>query len=282
MRTAAVICGAYVPLWWNCGFILSESVSIMLITGFMLCFYSTLIRWRSSLAIVAGLLLGAAILTRPISIGLLLFAWMPIAFDSRVLGRRILVSATLVGSCLTVMLPWAVRNYYSCQTFTPLSAEGEYHVTRASNFSMGMSKDSVVRWETSRDSQTSRSVVGAVLNEIHERPVNYLWNGVKRVIGTWNYFPGTRDYLNVPAFRVVSHGAQLTLLLLAVIGLRTIDADRRRLLIYPVLSFSAVIFFSSEGISRLILPVMPTVLIAAVAGVSVIVAKSKTRRVSAN
>ncbi len=271
LRLATLGIGLYVPLWWNCAIILSEPIAILLIAGFLLVLYDLLLKWDLWKCIIAGLLLGIAILTRPISIALLLLVWFPIASSSRLHGKRLMTLATVVVSCLVVLSPWAIRNYISCGVMTPLSSEGEYHASRAADFAAELPKDSVVTWDAVRDSHTNPSVLGVIASELRDHPVKFLWNSTKRVIGTWSYFPGSRNYFDYLPARIAAYVVQIVLLLVAVFGLSKLDRDKKLFLIFPAISFSIIIFFSSEGISRLLLPIMPAVLIAAAIGAASII-----------
>lgn len=277
LRFAALCIGAYVPLWWTCSMILSEPLAILLVTCFIFVLHGLTTRWTLSKCMIAGILLGLAILTRPITISLLGFVWIPIVFNDRFTGRKIVTLGSLVAACLIALLPWSIRNYNSFGKLTPLSAEGEYHAFRAGEFAADLPKDSVATWEELRDSLASKSLLGLIVDEVRQDPVNYIWNGVKRVIGTWVYFPGSRTYFNYLPAKVLSYTVQSVFLALAVFGFWKLDKGKRLFLIYPALSFSIIIFFSSEGISRLLLPILPAVLIATVVGITTLAGLYRNR-----
>ncbi|MGB5105806.1 MAG: hypothetical protein WBP29_14515 [Candidatus Zixiibacteriota bacterium] len=267
IRLASVCVGAYVPLWWNCAIILSEPIAILLVAAFLLLLYGITTRWSPGRCVAAGIFLGLAILTRPIAIALLGLVWIPVVFNNQLKEKKIASLAVIVATCLVTLLPWTLRNYQTFGKLTPLSAEGEYHAFRAANFAAELPMDSIVTWEALRDKQSSGTLLTTIIDEVRLNPINYIWNGIKRVFGSWIYFPGSRNFFDYVPARVTSYAAQSILLILAAVGFYRFRNTERWFLIYPALSFSVVIFFSSEGISRLLLPVMPPVLIMIVIGI---------------
>lgn len=118
-RLAGVVCALYPPLIIPTSTILTE---ILFMFWLGLAVYGLISKktvwWRFS----SGLLLGIALMTRPILVFFLpfLIAWFLFARERRAL----LSTAAVLGGVLLVALPWTIRNYSHFNDFVPLTTHG--------------------------------------------------------------------------------------------------------------------------------------------------------------
>ena len=124
---AAWLAAVYPPLVWLSGFILSESLYVVLAFGTVLLLGTAMDDGAEPssagrdrrVGFGAGLLAGVAVLTRPAMLFFLLIAGMALL----VKRRASLVVALALGSLL-VVLPWTLRNAYEYHRFILVASEG--------------------------------------------------------------------------------------------------------------------------------------------------------------
>jgi hypothetical protein len=127
---AAAIASVYPPLVWICAYVLSEALysTMALITVFLLdlaldraeCSGTpSWIRRGGVLAVLAGVVLGAAILVRP---AMLFF--LPLAALWLVARRRVALAAALLAAAMLVVAPWTIRNLRVYDRFVLVASEG--------------------------------------------------------------------------------------------------------------------------------------------------------------
>jgi 4-amino-4-deoxy-L-arabinose transferase-like glycosyltransferase len=125
-RWSAWIAALAPPLVYLNGTLLSESLFIPLMLGMALCV--TAQRQRGGglgLAAAAGLLLGAAIMTRSNGLSLMLPLALGVAGGPGLVRR--LVGVVVAGLCVLVVLtPWTVRNENAFGRFLPLGAQAGF------------------------------------------------------------------------------------------------------------------------------------------------------------
>jgi len=280
---AALALALYVPLWVNAGLILSEMMTIFLMLLFMWAFQSALSQnsWRRLL--IAGALLGLAILTRPIVVSMVGLIWLPIIAGKSGWKRRLKCLAPVAVGLVIALLPWAIRNYQSCDRFTPLPPSGAGNLLFASSEDSPQSRDSLLYIGAGEQEQafSETDMYSAAFNNILNDPVKFVWRGVRRIAWVWSFVPGTRHFLETLPLRILTHSAAGALLLLAFVGLFRLPAGARMLLLYPPLSFT-LLFFFTHTTPRYLLPVMPFVLIAAVSGLMYVVELFRERRLLRN
>jgi 4-amino-4-deoxy-L-arabinose transferase-like glycosyltransferase len=121
---AAAVAAVYPPLVWMCAYVLSETLFSLAALGAAFVLDRAMDRARTHRAggagtLVAGLLVGAATLVRPVMLFFLALALLWI------LRRRrpALAVAFLVGA-LAVILPWTARNYRVYDRFVLVASEG--------------------------------------------------------------------------------------------------------------------------------------------------------------
>lgn len=259
LRWASIIVGSYFPLWINCVFILTEMLTICGVALFVYWLVRSVCEVRLRPAVWCGLALGLCILTRPIALSLLLLVWLPFLLPAR---RRLLRLAVLIGTTVVVVMPWAVRNGAATGVFTPISAELTYHSLYTRVHNAEVPGDSLKSYpELAQRGGSDTQAVGALWRSFASDPLRFTINGVGRMLYAWSYFPGSRNYFDRPALRVLSHSIQGLMLLGIVVGLLLVDRRARVLLLYPALCFSSVLILT-EAISRSLLPIMPPLLLA--------------------
>jgi 4-amino-4-deoxy-L-arabinose transferase-like glycosyltransferase len=124
---AAALAAVYPPLVWICAYVLSEALYSVLALGAVLLLdvgtdhadEMRSARAGGALALIAGLLCGLAILTRP---SMLFF--LPLAVAWLVRRRRGVMAIALVAACLAVLGPWTARNVRTYGRFVLVASEG--------------------------------------------------------------------------------------------------------------------------------------------------------------
>lgn len=124
---AAALAAVYPPLVWICAYVLSEALYSTLALGAVLLLDRAMeradddrtSRAGGALALLSGLAVGAAILTRP---AMLLF--VPLAVLWLVLRRRTVLAVALVVAAAAIVAPWTARNYRVHGRFVLVASEG--------------------------------------------------------------------------------------------------------------------------------------------------------------
>jgi 4-amino-4-deoxy-L-arabinose transferase-like glycosyltransferase len=123
-----VIAAFYPGLFIWDGWLYTESLYTFLLLTFAYCLYRVQSTGHLRWAVVSGLALAAASLTRPnglLYLGLLV-VWAAVALRAKLLRWRTAAGAVLIVTLLTVGLvaPWTVRNYRISHTFIPVATGG--------------------------------------------------------------------------------------------------------------------------------------------------------------
>ncbi len=124
---AALLAAVYPSFIEYSGKLMSEPVAAFFVAGALLAFLWALDRKRARAWILPGLLLGAAVLTRP--------EYLPVAAALVIVALTVglrrgerragLVSAAVLAvACVAVVAPWTVRNYLVLDRFVPVSTGG--------------------------------------------------------------------------------------------------------------------------------------------------------------
>jgi hypothetical protein len=124
---AAAVAAAYPPLVWYPSYVLSETLYSVLAIGTGLLLQRAADRSEhersgragAPLALLTGLVAGAAILTRP---AMLLF--VPLALLWLAVRRRYVLAVALTAGLASVVLPWTARNYRVYDRFVLVASEG--------------------------------------------------------------------------------------------------------------------------------------------------------------
>jgi 4-amino-4-deoxy-L-arabinose transferase-like glycosyltransferase len=131
-RRIGIITGVIAALYpglfiWD-GWLYTESLYTFLLLTFAYCLYRLQYTARLRWAVVSGLALAAAGLTRPnglLYLGLL-FVWAVLVLRAKLLPWRTVARAVLIVTLLGLGLvaPWTVRNYRISHTFIPVATGG--------------------------------------------------------------------------------------------------------------------------------------------------------------
>lgn len=124
---AAVIAAIYPPLVWMPAYVLSETLYSTLALGTVLLLDVAMDhaddtgsgRAGGALALLAGLLAGIAVLTRPAMI-----FFLPLAVVWLVRRRRTVLAVALIAAAAAVVTPWTARNVRAYGTFVLVASEG--------------------------------------------------------------------------------------------------------------------------------------------------------------
>jgi hypothetical protein len=124
---AAIVAAAYPPLVWYPSYVLSETLYSVLAIGTGLLLQRAVDRSKhersgragAPLALLTGIVAGAAILTRP---AMLLF--VPLALLWLAVRRRYVLAVALTAGIAAVVLPWTARNYRVYDRFVLVASEG--------------------------------------------------------------------------------------------------------------------------------------------------------------
>ena len=258
----------YFPVWLASVFILTETLFIFLVVLSMSFLQTALERQRLMYFALSGAVLGAATLTRPIGVSLILLSFLVI-WNHRMLRKALADWAILAVFAALVLFPWFLRNATVLGDFTPLSSEGGYGLW-ASTLKPGESD-----WHDSEDfrsavqngyylgREANRRFTQLALKNIASDPICYAWSGVKRVGRAWSYFPGSMtDPLHGWIF-ALAQAVQYLLLLFALLGLFSgLGVRGIAFYLFPAVALSSMIYFHS-GHSRFVVPAMPFVVILA-------------------
>ena len=124
---ASVIAAIYPPLVWMPAYVLSETLYSSLALGAVLLLDVAVDhaedmgsgRAGGALALIAGLLTGIAILTRPAMI-----FFLPLAVIWLVRRHRTILAVALTAAAIAVVAPWTARNVRTYGTFVLVASEG--------------------------------------------------------------------------------------------------------------------------------------------------------------
>lgn len=200
---AAVIVAFYPLLIVRSGLLLTQSIYIPLMLGFLLSFGSWLEDSKTRHLLIAGLLAGIAALTRP---EFLLFPGVAIAATFTVpryrSGRRLLQAASMFAVMFIVLLPWFARNHRLLGEWGVLQTNSGQHLWTgnhpgalgdSTSFIMGTSSPAAIEAlrEGVRSAPDGELANNEYLNHlavdsIRQHPAEFACRGVRRVGYLWN------------------------------------------------------------------------------------------------
>jgi 4-amino-4-deoxy-L-arabinose transferase-like glycosyltransferase len=277
---AAAVAALYPPLVWMPAYVLSEALYSTLALGAVLALDVAVDhademgtgRAGGALALIAGLLSGIAILTRP---AMILF--LPLAAIWLVRRRRGVLAVALIAAAAAVVAPWTARNVRAYGKFVLIASEGGVtfwtgnHPLARGEGDLAANPDikrAEIAFRASHPGLTAeqleplyyRDAVGHIL----DRPGRWLGLLVKKAFYT--VVPIGPSYtLHSTRYLAASLASYLLLLPLAVVGARILMRARRRPTALLLLATSSVlvclIFFPQE---RFRIPVIdPTLIVCA-------------------
>ena len=125
--TAAIVAAVYPPLVWYPSYVLSETLYSVLAIGTVLLLQRAVDRSEhersgragAPLALLTGVVAGAAVLTRPA-----MLVFVPLALVWLAIRRRYVLALALTAGVAAVVLPWTARNYRIYDRFVLVASEG--------------------------------------------------------------------------------------------------------------------------------------------------------------
>ena len=262
-----IILSLYFPLWMLSANILTETVFILLTIISFRYYIISKEKKQSKFILLSGILLGLSFLTRPIALIIFFIIGIIHLYPSKKVNYKYF-SIFVIGFML-VIIPWTLRNYFVMDEFTPLSSDGGYNLYAST---LGVNEkpwindigfNEAVQNGYYLDNQANKKFVNLAVKNFYNDPITYMIYGIKRIIKTWSYFPGSRIYENNSVIFYTFSLVQFSIIFLAICGwIKFRKKEYVTLLLVPVISFSIVLFFS-YSISRFLIPVMPFVLILA-------------------
>jgi hypothetical protein len=133
--TAALLAGtfaAFYPNMWTIDGVLFPEGLFIFLCGLVILFaYRWAEHHRRADALVIGIAIGAAALTRGEGIFLIVLLCVPLVWLAKAIGRRrqLVSLAWMAVGCTVLVAPWMLRNLTAFETFVPLSTNGnELHV----------------------------------------------------------------------------------------------------------------------------------------------------------
>ena len=258
----------YFPVWLASVFLLTETLFIFLLVCSMFFLQKALEEQRNWCFTVAGALLGAAALTRPVGIVFILLGFFLIWAYSGI-RKAPAKWAILAASAVIVLFPWFLRNAVVLGDYTPLSSDGGF----------GLWVSTLKRGEPDwHDSPKFRSAVqddyfhGRAANQrfvnlavakIKRDPLRHFVTGLKRIAWAWSYFPGSLTNRISDPLLILTKVVQYVLLVLAILGIFSgLNSKESAYYLFPAVALSFVMFFH-WGTSRYVVPAMPFVMILA-------------------
>jgi len=261
-----IIIGLYFPLWLRSQFILPETLFTLTLVLFMLIFLQSLNSGSVKRYAASGIVLGLAVLIKPIAVPFSLFALIPIWMKHGLRKGLIYWGALLVLLGAT-LLPWTVRNSIVFGEFTPLSTEGgfnlwcasvDYERTRfdAAQFREGVADGYYI------DREADRRFRRMAVEAIGADPLGFIRRAIGRMVMTWVHFPGVSLLSSASLVYWLLMFIQLGLLALIVTGALKLPRWQTAYLLLPALVFTFVFAFIRAR-TRFVLPAMPLLLILA-------------------
>lgn len=280
------ILALYFPLWILSTMILSETLFIFLLTLYLYLFIEAAKR-NKKYFVYAGFVLGLVFLTRPIALFVLIISILYLIFEHH--GSEFFKKSFLILlPFLIAISPWFIRNGISLGDYTPLSSDGNYNFWSST---LGVDNrpwiddrdfSEIVAEGYYHDRAADNKFFSKAVENIIQEPLLTLSYALQRIIKTWTYFPGTRDYINNKLIYYPFQLFQIIVLFLALMGLFAGEPHRSKfILIIPALSFSVVLFFSI-GLSRFLIPAMPFILLLTGQGMAYLIEKFKLKKTAIN
>ncbi|MBD3369495.1 hypothetical protein GF402_03940 [Candidatus Fermentibacteria bacterium] len=266
MPWAAVFAVLYFPWLILSSMILAESLFIVLLWSAVLAMAKSVVLDGKRCYLFSGILMGAAVMVKPIGLPVLLLSAVPIAV---VLGLRegLRSWSLVVTGCLICVVPWAIRNYAALGEITVLPSTSGYNLWVAARPLGAEWWDSSEEftWATEdwkryyidrRASERFRELAIARL-EVDGAFV-VAGRALLRTFSAWLRFPGTGNRVGWNPSYVSLTAVQLAMVVLAILGIIRLRNRRSLFLLLPVVALTACLPVS-KGLTRYLLPGMPGV-----------------------
>ena len=279
----------YVPLLMTSVTIMTESLFTLLLVASIYFLVLAMKEQHKWLALASGIAVGLGIITRPVVLPLpvVLIAVLCLPFFRlQPLWRKMVLPSTLVAiGCISVLLPWGIRNQQQFGEFTFVSSESGYNLwlnaeAKVQDIAVEDPLRSIDRNEMSRlaagDHYLERGpnarFNSEALTVIGGDPIGYISKMAKKTVVMGSQLPGTsgleyhiQTSLTV-ALGLASRLAQLALLALALFGLAK-RASRTTVLMASLIVYFYAVFFVAGVSERQLVPAQPFVLALAAFGI---------------
>lgn len=257
----------------NSGFLLTETLYTLILTGSFYLFLRSQYELSRGLAVGAGVLLGLGALCRPTGLALPLVLAFGVLFCDRKLQRLKLAAAAALIALLTVA-PWTIRNAVVLGTLTPVSN---------SSFGIVLWMGSYAPWDLewrgwdeppvgelvrglhpARDAaEIDRIFIREAGKNIAESPLTYGWFCARKVWNLWRPTPGEKS--QVFGSSILFWGLRsyhvLTVALFLVGLLLPRRVRRRDVWLFLLLLFWTALHALTFSVPRYLLPVLPVVIL---------------------
>jgi len=240
-----LIGAVYPPLVLIGSSLMSESLFIPLALGALLAALAGRDRGQLRWALVTGVLIGLAALTRSDGVVLVVpLGWLLARRPGA--RRRLRAAAVMVAALIVTLIPWTARNYHEFHTFVPVTTESGYLLAGIYNAHSQHAPAYPGMWRPAYrevgaiaaahpgddEAQVSAALDGDAWRYIEAHPLSLVttgfWNsvrllnlsgvGLERELGAYDAYPPRLTVLSVYAFWLV--------LVLALIGAATPAARR--------------------------------------------------------
>jgi 4-amino-4-deoxy-L-arabinose transferase-like glycosyltransferase len=282
---AAAVAAVYPPLVWICAYVLSEALYSTLALAAVLLLDMAMdhaddagtARAGGALALIAGLLIGIAVLTRP---AILFF--LPLAAGWLMARRRAVLAVAFLAAVIAVVAPWTARNVRAYGKVVLVASEGGVTFWTGNHPLAKGEGDLAANPDIKRAEVAFRAAHPGLTSEQLE-PLYYReaighildkpgwWLGLLARKAFYTVVPLGPSYtLHSKKYFAASLASYLLLLPFAAAGLRVVLRSRRRPTALLLLAASSVlvclVFFPQE---RFRIPVIdPTLIVCAAAAAS--------------
>lgn len=279
---SGVVMALYFPLISTAGFVLSEELSIFLLTISIFFLTRATKRKQVKWYVLSGILMGLATLCRPMTLLFPFFLYLTIPFLPFKKKEFILISIFFL-SMIIIIAPWTIRNYIRFNTFIAVQTGGGTNLWVGSYFpSDGLFPYSSSSYQNPKDQETydkiarglspieadkaySREAIKNILNN----PSGYLRLCVEKFRRFWFWIPGGVKVLkSYPKIKFGITAVDYSIFLLFILGLWVGLKEnwRDKSPILAIILYFTIMHTLIFAIPRYRLPIMPYVLVFAVVG----------------
>ncbi len=274
---AALIASLYPSLIGSTTFILSETLSVHLLTGSILSFIYALKIKKYRYFLLSGIILGLATLCRPVTFlypFILALIFAPFSYKNKNLMRGLFV---FVICFVLTLLPWILRNAYHFKRFIPVSSNvggnlwigsyepwnGSYHpdiMKIRSDIGSKLYKGKIGHFYV--DDHLKRDALERIIKD----PLVYLKLCVKKTLQFWGRIPGEIAILDGrPFIKLLIYLHHYSMLILFITGvIMIIHAHRINLM--HIVPLSLIVYVTGihaalVALPRYRIPIIPMLII---------------------
>jgi hypothetical protein len=263
---AALFAALYFPWLILSSMILAESLFIVLLWSAVLAMAKSVVLDGKRYYLFSGILMGAAVMVKPIGLPVLLLSAVPIAVVAGL--REGLRSWSLVATgCLICVVPWTIRNYAAMGEMTCLPSTSGYNLWVAARPLGAEWWDSSEEFAWATDNWKHYYIDRRASERFTELAIARLeadgalvvaGRALLRTFSAWLRFPGTGNRVGWNPTYVSLTLIQLAMVVLAILGIIRLRDRRSLFLLLPAVALTACLPVS-KGLTRYLLPGMPAV-----------------------